>query len=150
MSDLWGVVLLALDVLLLALVACLIGRSAFRLARRLRRRSRVATFTVRRCDACRMTWQGEPGVDPGRLELLLRRRERRRARARARPARGWAKARGWDRCPSCLSTRVRTSGDGQRVAEVDSRLSLQAVGYLVTTTGVLLVGAAALGLASRA
>ena len=142
--------LLVLDVLLLAAACCLLARTCYRFARRRRLRSRVPAYTVRRCDACRMTWQAEPDVDSTRLLLLVRRRERRRARAGARPAKGWAKARGWNRCPSCLSARVRTSGDGGRSEEADSRLSLEAVGYFVTTSGIVLVGVAALGFASRA
>ncbi len=111
--DVVAYAVLALDVLLLALVLSLLGRAVVRAVRRYRRRGRTPELVVRRCDACRLAWKGEPGVDYGRLELLARRRERRRARAQARPAKEWAKARGWDRCPACLSTRVRTSGDGR-------------------------------------
>jgi hypothetical protein len=149
-ADIAAVVLLALDVLVVAFVVTLLLRVVVRAVQRYRRRNRVPAYAVRRCDACRMSWQAEPGVDHGRVELLLRRRERRRARGAARPAKGWAKARGWNRCPSCLSTRVRTSGDGSRTEEVDTRLSLEAVGYLATATGASLLAVAAFGFATRA
>lgn len=149
MRDVGAGALLALDVLLLALVVWLVLRTVVRVVLRFRRRTREPAYTVRRCDACRMTWQAEPGVGHSRVELLVRRAERRRARAGARPARSWAKARGWDRCPNCLSGRVRTSGDGQRTEEVDTSLSLQAVGHLATAVGVTLVVLAGLGFASR-
>ena len=149
MRDVGAGALLAVDVLLLALVVWLVLRTLVRVVLRLRRRGREPAYALRRCDACRMTWQAEPGVDRSRVELLVHRAERRRARAGARQARSWAEARGWNRCPSCLSGRVRTSGDGERTEEGDTSLSLEAVGHLATGVGVTLVALAALGFASR-
>ncbi len=147
MSAVFAGALLALDVLLLAYVLTVVVRVLVRGTRRVRRRERQ--LVVRRCDGCRLAWQGEPGVDYGRLELLLRRRARRRARAKPTAAPAWAKARGWNRCPSCLSTRVRTSGDGEQTQEVDSRVSVEAAGYLATGLGLGLLVLAAAGFAVR-
>lgn len=142
--------LLAADLLLVAVLLYAVGRALLHGLARLRRRRRQTEpqLVTRRCDACHLAWQGEPGVDLGRVELLVRRAERRRARAAARQPRPWAKARGWDRCPSCLSTRVRTSGDGQHVEETSARLSPEALGWLVSGVGVALVGVAVAGLAA--
>ena len=95
------------------------------------------------------------GVAPRRLvapdltlvELLAARRARRRARAAPRPGPAWARARGWSRCPSCLSTRLRTSGEEPDPDLAESPLSLEAVGYVGTALGRALVGLAAASLA---
>lgn len=64
---------------------------------------------LRRCDACGVGWKGRPGEDASVPVVRLRRRTRRRTRARRRDTPDWARRRGWSRCPSCLSTQVRTS-----------------------------------------
>ena len=64
---------------------------------------------LRRCDDCGVLWKGRPGQDASRLTMRLRRRVRRRTRERKADTPTWASRRGWSRCPSCLSTNVRTS-----------------------------------------
>jgi hypothetical protein len=64
---------------------------------------------LRRCDDCGVLWKGAPGSDASVTALKLRRWMRRRTRARKSDTPDWAKRRGWSRCPSCLSTNVRTS-----------------------------------------
>jgi hypothetical protein len=64
---------------------------------------------LRRCDDCGVLWKGLPGKDSSVPVLKLRRWMRRRTRARKTDTPGWAKRQGWSRCPSCLSTKVRTS-----------------------------------------
>ena len=150
MQNVVGAVLLGLDVLLLAVLLVLVVRGAVRLVRRLLSRRRAARAVVRRCDSCRRGWRGQPGVDLTLVELLAARRARRRARAAPRPEPAWAKASGWSRCPSCLSTRVRTSGEEPDPALAESRLSLEVVGYLATAAGLVLVGLAAASFAATA
>lgn len=150
MSALLAVLLLALDVLLLAYLASVLLHAAGRAVRRWRHRHRVPQVTVRRCDGCRLTWQGEPAADLGRVELLVRRWARQRARGQARPAPGWARTKGWSRCPGCLSSRVRASGDGERTEEQPSRLSVEAVGYLASAGGLALLAVATVSLAGGA
>jgi len=64
---------------------------------------------LRRCDDCGVLWKGAPGEDVSVRVLKLRRWRRRRTREKKQDTPGWAKRRGWSRCPSCLSTNVRTS-----------------------------------------
>ena len=64
---------------------------------------------LRRCESCGVLWKGRPGDDASVLALKLRRRVRRRTREKKTDTPSWAKRRGWSRCPSCLSTDVRTS-----------------------------------------
>jgi hypothetical protein len=64
---------------------------------------------LRRCEECGVAWRGRPGEDASVLVVRLRRRVRRRTREKEAPTPSWARRRGWKRCPSCLSTRVRTS-----------------------------------------
>jgi hypothetical protein len=64
---------------------------------------------LRRCEDCGVLWKGVPGDDVSRTTLKLRRWMRRRTRAKKTDTPDWAKRRGWSRCPSCLSTSVRTS-----------------------------------------
>ena len=148
MQNVVAAVLLGLDVLLLALLLVLVVRGVARLVRRLPAGPRGAEPVVRRCDSCRRGWRGQPGVDLTLVELLAARRARRRARAAPRPEPAWAKASGWSRCPSCLSTRVRTSGEEPDPAVAESRLSLEAVGYVATAAGLALVGLAVAGVAA--
>ena len=69
----------------------------------------------RRCDRCRRSWQAIPGRELSGVGLRLRRRARRRARDRGvETASSWSRPQGWSRCPSCLSRRIRTSGDPVR------------------------------------
>jgi hypothetical protein len=120
--------LLVLDVLVLALLIQLVVFGPIWLVRRRRRstagsgsRAARASATAdpgagfgsgarkRRCDDCRSGWVGEPGTDASAFVLRLRRSARRRAQRSGRPVPNWAAKRGWDRCPSCLSTNVRDS-----------------------------------------
>lgn len=64
---------------------------------------------LRRCEACGVLFKGRPGEDASVTSLRLRRWVRRRTRARKTDTPTWARRRGWSRCPSCLSTNVRTS-----------------------------------------
>ena len=64
---------------------------------------------LRRCEDCGVLWKGRPSQDAGIATLRLRRWVRRRTRARKTDTPAWARRRGWSRCPSCLSTNVRTS-----------------------------------------
>jgi hypothetical protein len=64
---------------------------------------------LRRCEDCGVLWKGTPGENASLTTLKLRRWMRRRTRARKTDTPDWAKRRGWNRCPSCLSTNVRTS-----------------------------------------
>jgi hypothetical protein len=64
---------------------------------------------LRRCEDCGVLWKGLPGKDSPVPMLKLRRWMRRRTRARKTDTPTWAKRQGWSRCPSCLSTNVRTS-----------------------------------------
>lgn len=64
---------------------------------------------LRRCDACGVGWKGRPGDDRSTLGLKVRRWKRRRTRAEKRHTPAWARRQGWSRCPSCLSSDVRTS-----------------------------------------
>lgn len=64
---------------------------------------------LRRCDDCGTGWKAVPGRDSSKTALKVRRWMRRRARARKKHSPGWTKRQGWSRCPSCLSTNVRTS-----------------------------------------
>ncbi len=76
---------------------------------------------LRRCDACGTGWKDVPGHDIARTSLRVRRWARRRARRRGAEAPDWARRQGWSRCPSCLSTRVRTSSRQGTGHAVDSR-----------------------------
>lgn len=64
---------------------------------------------LRRCDDCGVLWKGRPGQDASAATLRVRRWMRRRTRTSKTDTPGWAGRRGWSRCPSCLSTNVRTS-----------------------------------------
>ena len=64
---------------------------------------------LRRCEACGVLWKGAPGDDVSVAVLRLRRWMRRRTREKKTDTPSWARRRGWSRCPSCLSTDVRTS-----------------------------------------
>lgn len=69
----------------------------------------AAEPVLRRCDSCGVGWRGVPGDDVSKTRLKVRRWARRRSRAKKRSAPQWARRQGWSRCPSCLSTQVRTS-----------------------------------------
>jgi len=64
---------------------------------------------LRRCEDCNVGWKGLPGRDKSKTGLRVRRWVRRRARARKKHGAAWSRRQGWSRCPSCLSTNVRTS-----------------------------------------
>lgn len=64
---------------------------------------------LRRCEDCGVVFAGRPGDDASVLALRLRRRTRRRTREAKKDTPAWARRRGYWRCPSCLSTNVRTS-----------------------------------------
>lgn len=116
-DDAAAYLLLAVDLLVVAVVLTLpllallwlIGKP-----RKVRRTRRV----LRRCEACGVAWKGVPGHDLGRTSLRIRRWKRRRSRARKQDTPAWAGRQGWSRCPSCLSTKVRTSSrDGHESRE---------------------------------
>ena len=67
------------------------------------------TAGMRRCEDCKRRWEGSVDQAPSTLRLRLARSARRRARIKAQPPPEWARAQGWDRCPSCLSRNVRMS-----------------------------------------
>jgi hypothetical protein len=106
--------LLAVDLLVVAVVLTLPLLALWWLLGRLRPRRGAPALApgervLRRCEACGVAWKGRPGEDAGALVLRLRRAVRRRTRARKLPTPSWTRRRGWSRCPSCLSTDVRTS-----------------------------------------
>ncbi len=110
-----GYVLLAVDLLLVALLLTVAGYLAvglLRLATSKRRgipaRPSASELTWRRCESCKGRWQAQPGSDLSETGLRLRRAVGRVARKRQRTV-AWARPQGWSRCPSCLSTRVRDS-----------------------------------------
>jgi len=108
-----GYALLLADLVLVALLLTIGGYLLVALVRApFRRRPKSAGAddgrTWRRCESCKRRWQGTPGQDLGAATLRLRRAVRRRARKRQRTVE-WARAEGWSRCPSCLSTKVRDS-----------------------------------------
>lgn len=69
---------------------------------------------LRRCEECQALWKAIEGHRVGWASQRLRRWVRRRSRARERPTPGWAARQGWNRCPRCLSTSVRTSAAAHR------------------------------------
>lgn len=112
-DDAVAYLLLALDLLIVAVVLTLpllaLGWLLGRLRSSSSRPAGDSEPVLRRCDACGVGWKGRPGDDASVPVLSLRRRVRRRSRATRRDTPGWARRRGWSRCPSCLSTQVRTS-----------------------------------------
>ncbi|HWG95396.1 MAG TPA: hypothetical protein VNU66_14375 [Mycobacteriales bacterium] len=106
--------LLAVDLLVVAVVLTLPLLALWWLVGRPRPRRGTPSLApgervLRRCESCGVAWKGRPGEDASGPALRLRRAVRRRTRAREAPTRDWARRRGWSRCPSCLSTDVRTS-----------------------------------------
>jgi hypothetical protein len=104
-------------------------------------RRREPELVVRRCDRCGRGWKADPRV-PGRVVgLRVRRWVRHRAREKGEPAPNWAGPQGWSRCPSCLSSRVRTSGEPPTRPGLSG---LEKAGVFVGLVGVaLLTGVAA-------
>lgn len=108
-EDAVAYLLLALDLLVVALVLSapfllliwLLGRSA--------RKQQTGEPVLRRCASCQVAWKGVPGHNISKTGLRLRRRVRRRTRAKEKNTPAWARRQGWNRCPSCLSKQVRTS-----------------------------------------
>jgi hypothetical protein len=121
-DDAAAYLLLVVDLLVVALVLTLPVLALLWLVGRPRARREPAPTSgtepvLRRCDACGVGWKGRPGDDARRLTLRLRRWKRRRTRARKKDTPAWARRRGWDRCPSCLSTDVRTSSRHAALAD---------------------------------
>lgn len=111
-DDAVAYVLLGVDLLVVAAVLTVPLVVAWRLVVRTRGRATRTgrpAAVLRRCDACGVGWKGRPGDDASALVLKARRRKRRRTRAKEQDTPVWARRRGWSRCPSCLSTKVRTS-----------------------------------------
>jgi hypothetical protein len=109
-DDAAAYLLLAVDLLVVALVLTLPLLALWWLVGRPRRSAAEPQQQVlRRCDACGIGWKGTPGDDARVVTLKLRRWQRRRTRERKQDTPGWARRRGWSRCPSCLSRQVRTS-----------------------------------------
>jgi len=69
---------------------------------------------LRHCEECQARWKARRGHRIGRTSQWLRRWMRHRSRARARTMPDWAARQGWNRCPRCLSTNVRTSAAAHR------------------------------------
>jgi hypothetical protein len=109
-DDAAAYLLLAVDLLVVALVLTLPLLGFWWLVGRPRRSAAEPQQRVlRRCDACGVGWKGTPRDDARAVTLKLRRWQRRRTRERKEDTPAWARRRGWSRCPSCLSTQVRTS-----------------------------------------
>jgi hypothetical protein len=101
---------------------------------------------LRRCDRCGRGWRAVPGREVTVIGLRFRRWVRRRMRARgAEAVPHWAGPFGWSRCPSCLSTQVRTSGEA---LSRESWTGLEKIGIFAGIAGLslLLVAAAAAAL----
>ena len=122
--DVLAFALVLLDVLVVALILTAALLVPIVLVRRLlpHRADPSAPAVLRRCRSCGRRWEGHPGDDPpawlSRLRRRTRRKARRTARGRKRPEPAWARARGYDRCPSCLSHQVRDSRQQHDSAEV--------------------------------
>lgn len=100
---------------------------------------------VRRCERCGRGWRSDGRLQPTLLGLYVRRAVRRRLREREREAPEWARAQGRWRCPSCLSRRVRTSGEpALPPPALRPGTRLLALGVAAAVVGLLLLGAAAL------
>ena len=112
-DDAAAYLLLAVDLLVVAVVLTLPLLALLWLIGTPRRR-RSTERVLRRCEACGVAWKGVPGHTLGRTSLRIRRWTRRRARARRQDTPAWAGRQGWSRCPSCLSTKVRTSSRESR------------------------------------
>lgn len=112
--------------------------------RRALRRRKASEPVLRRCDECGRSWKAEPGCDLSLVGLRVRRRVRRRARLAGAAVPGWAKAQGWGRCPSCLSVRVRSTGDAITPARWGKA---EKAGIAITSMGFLLCLVAALAVA---
>lgn len=110
-DDAAAYLLLFVDLLVVAVILTLPLLALWWLVGRLRgaRPAGSTERVLRRCDACGVGWKGAPGEDASVPVLKLRRRTRRRTRANKKDTPAWARRRGWNRCPSCLSTKVRTS-----------------------------------------
>lgn len=98
-------------------------------------------LVVRRCDACGRGWKADPQRRGRVMGLRVRRWVRHRARRRDEPPPGWSGPQGWARCPSCLSTRVRNSGDPWTPAPWTRLEKVGAVAAIIG--GALLLGALA-------
>lgn len=128
-------------VLVLGIAVATVIAGVLMLAGRLRRGRRDESKTpvvMRRCERCRNRWPARPDDNPGVFTLRRRRRVRRRRRASKQPIPDWAKARGWHRCPSCLSSQVRTSGDDP-LTSLPRRPALQVIGLVAAAAGLALV-----------
>lgn len=157
--DLVSYVLAATAVLVVAAVATAVGLGALRvgvasagalLARTPARRFVARRSVQRRCEACGRSWTSDGSSDPTVLGLRLRRRVRRRRREQGLDVPGWAVARAWSRCPSCLSARVRSSGEPWLPPkERDEARRLTALGVLVGALGIVVISLAVLGWLSR-
>ena len=108
-------------------------------------------LVVRRCEACGKAWRTRAQRHLSLPRLLTARTVRHGCTARGWEVPVWARPQGWTRCPSCLSTRVRTSG-GQALpaplAPAPRRSVL--VGTVAVGLGVLLISAATIGYVNRA
>jgi hypothetical protein len=101
------------------------------------------TLPLRRCDRCGRGWRAVPGREATVIGLRVRRRVRRWARRRERgTVPSWAQPRGWSRCPSCLSTWVRTSGEA---ADPEPWTGLEKAGAALAALGLALVAFAVFG-----
>lgn len=109
-DDVVAYLLLALDVLVVAIVLALPVLALWALVGRRRPRPPAGERVLRRCRSCGVLFRGRPGDDAAVLTLRLRRRVRRRTRDARTDTPAWARRRGYHRCPSCLSTDVRTAG----------------------------------------
>lgn len=108
-DDLVAYLLLVLDVLVVGVALSVPVLLLWAVLARLRPSGSTTERVLRRCEDCGVLFQGRPGDDASTLALTLRRRIRRRTRAAKKHTPAWARRRGYRRCPSCLSTNVRTS-----------------------------------------
>jgi hypothetical protein len=134
--------LVGLAVLVVALVPALLVMVARSAVRRMRE-PRDGKAPLRRCDRCGRGWRARPGHEVSVIGLRVRRWVRRRARERdvaALPK--WAGPAGWSRCPSCLSTRVRMSGEE---VTPETWTAIEKIGMTVGVTGMVVLAVAAIG-----
>jgi hypothetical protein len=135
-------VLIAADVALLGLAVAIAPLAVTAMVRGMRRRGEEEPgLPVRRCMRCGRAWEAVPGTRSSRAGAWVRRALRRRLRSKWRDPPAWT-AGTWNRCPNCLSGRVRSS----RLSDpaFDDLLVEQAAADRAATTGVSRLGVTAL------
>jgi hypothetical protein len=104
-------ILIAADVLLLGAVLAGLAWAVGRVLHTMWRSAdeEPADLPVRRCIDCRQGWRASPSARMTRVGGWCRRLVRRALTAADREPPRWSVPVAWNRCPSCLSTRVRLS-----------------------------------------